>query len=101
MNGATALELLELLVTGAPAWHRDALCREYPSLNFVPARGESCDEQLAVCGRCAVRVECLEVALADPYLFGIWGGTSGRVRRTMRRARARAAMPPESSRSHR
>ncbi len=39
-----------------------------------------------VCDGCSVRVECLEVALADPELVGLLGGTTKRERRSKRRA---------------
>jgi WhiB family redox-sensing transcriptional regulator len=73
-----------------PEWHKDALCREFPGLNFFPERGERVDTLKAVCGRCAVRDECLSVALEHNDPFGIWGGTSGRERRNMRRDAAAA-----------
>ncbi len=39
----------------------------------------------ALCGRCPVRGECLDFALRSGQDFGIWGGTSERERRLMRR----------------
>jgi WhiB family redox-sensing transcriptional regulator len=40
----------------------------------------------ALCEICPVRQECLEVALVDPDLVGLWGGTTELERRGMRRA---------------
>lgn len=54
---------------------------------FFPERGASTREAKAVCGACVVKDECLEFALRTNEKFGIWGGTSERERRRMRRAR--------------
>lgn len=83
--------LVELLTAGLPAWHRDALCREYPGVSFFPVLGESSAPAKAVCGRCAVRSECADYAVDDPSLGGIWGGLSARERGRLRRARTRSA----------
>jgi len=78
----TTLELVELIRNGGPTWQRDALCREYPNLDFVPGRqGGGTTKLLQVCGRCTVRTECLAYALADPTLVGIWGGTNTAARK--------------------
>ncbi|MCL4449452.1 MAG: WhiB family transcriptional regulator [Actinobacteria bacterium] len=55
---------------------------------FFPERGASTREAKAVCRGCIVRGECLEYALKNGERFGIWGGTSERERRRIRRARA-------------
>ena len=39
-----------------------------------------------ICRRCTVRAECLAEALGDPGLVGVWGGTTERDRRVLRRA---------------
>lgn len=41
---------------------------------------------LAVCKSCPVKETCLEVALGMGDVLGIWGGTSARERRQMRRS---------------
>lgn len=38
-----------------------------------------------VCQKCPVRQPCLEEALANPGLQGVWGGTTGNERRRLRR----------------
>ena len=81
-DGAT-LDLVSLLAR--PAWHRDALCREYPQLPWIPERGQSLHDTKAVCARCMVRAECLTAGI-DGDEAGIWGGTSGQQRKTIRRA---------------
>lgn len=70
-----------------PDWHRDALCKETPGVNFFPDRGYQSTgaEAKAVCGRCLCREECLAYAMADPAIVGIWGGTSFVERQKRRR----------------
>lgn len=79
----TTLDLVALLAR--PSWHAAALCREYPGLAWFPERGQSLHETKAVCGRCSVRVECLTAGIAGDE-SGIWGGTSGQQRKTIRSA---------------
>lgn len=86
-----------------PAWHRDALCKEFPELPWYPERGQSTVETKAVCARCLVREECLAAAMSnfDDRMFGIWGGTSGRERRRRRVVSsdgAPARYPPSTER---
>lgn len=57
---------------------------------FYPERGASTADAKAVCAGCVVRDDCLEYALANGEKFGIWGGTSERERRALRRERNRA-----------
>lgn len=73
-----------------PAWKADAACRDLDPDLFFPAPGESHTEAQAVCRRCDVQAECLAYALTSDERFGVWGGTSERERRRIRRARQRA-----------
>jgi hypothetical protein len=41
-------------------------------------------EAKAICATCPYKMQCLEYALKDPSLQGIWGGTTERTRRTIR-----------------
>lgn len=82
-------ELLPLLDVDLDAlrWQLDARCAEpcYPQSMFYPERGDDVTAAKAVCAGCAVRVECLEYALAQPTPFpGVWGGLSERERRQVR-----------------
>lgn len=85
---ALMIELRSLI--DKPDWQADALCREYPDLEFFPTRGESIEPAKAVCRRCAVSEECLAYALERNEKFGMWGGTTERERRRLRRAREAA-----------
>lgn len=78
-------------------WMADALCKTTPDVNFYPGRGESTDAARAVCAVCPVRAECLEYALRIGERYGIWGGTSERERRVLRRERrAELGLPVNS-----
>ncbi len=68
-----------------PSWHRDALCRGETRSFFSTAPGNLAKAR-ALCAGCPVRQECLEVALSDPDLMGLWGGTTEAERRGMRRS---------------
>ena len=79
-------DLFELLASITPAWHADALCQEYPDVNFFPTRPGQAGRAKAVCARCLVASECLEWALGEPsWLTGVWGGTTPTDRRKLRR----------------
>lgn len=70
-----------------PAWQRDALCVEYPDVEFFPERGQPVDPAKDVCARCLVRDECLDYATALD-LDGVWGGLTRRRRQALRRPAA-------------
>jgi len=67
-------------------WKEFAACRGKLD-TFFPKRG---DNQMVVkakliCTTCNVQQECLEYALNNGDIHGIWGGKSERQRRIMRR----------------
>lgn len=72
-----------------PDWMNSGLCAEpsYDTATFFPNRGQRPDAALEVCRRCKVTDECLEYALADRTLDGIWGATTPDDRRRMRGAK--------------
>lgn len=74
-----------------PAFWRFAACRDADADWFFPDRGEDTRRAKAICAGCPVRDVCLEHNLHER--FGIWGGLSGRERRSVRaQRRADAAM---------
>ncbi len=81
-----ASALLDMIAR--PAWHGDAACKEHPELAWFPHRGEALAsvQAVAVCRECLVRSECLAVAMADPTLQGIWGGSTEAQRKLARSA---------------
>lgn len=70
-----------------PNWSEDAACVGIHDA-FFPEQGHPATPALRVCRRCPVRAECLEVALANKEDDGIWGGTTPRQRRAIRKGRA-------------
>ena len=70
-----------------PEWMPKAACRDSGVSAYFPARGESAAFAKATCAGCPVCADCLQYALDDPELHGIWGGTSERERRALRRDR--------------
>ena len=55
-----------------------ALCAEIGSEIFFPERHEANMAQIAkrICNKCDIKQKCLEYALKDPDLKGVWGGTT-------------------------
>jgi hypothetical protein len=70
-----------------PAWHQRASCWGVGPDLFFPVRTDGPPvAALAYCEECTVRSECLASALEMPSsTVGVWGGTTGRVRRGLRR----------------
>ncbi len=69
-------------------WQTTANCVGIDPDIFFPERGASTREAKALCASCKARAACLEYALEKGEKFGIWGGTSERERRRLRRIRA-------------
>lgn len=64
-------------------WQMDAACSGTDVEVFYPEKGESPKPAKRICRRCPVRADCLEYAIDDPH--GVWGGTSDRERRRLRK----------------
>lgn len=75
----------------SPPWQLFAACAGAdPGLFFTDPSASSAPGK-AVCARCPVEIECLDHAVTYPEIHGIWGGTSERQRRRLRRARRSTA----------
>jgi WhiB family redox-sensing transcriptional regulator len=64
------------------------LCAEVDPELFFPEEYDNRAAVMAaksVCGNCELTTACLTYALANPELDGIWGATTPRERRNMRR----------------
>ena len=80
-------------------WRVRAECAGYPNSLFFPTIDQTDAVQVekarAVCEVCQVSVECLQYALETNQRSGIWGGTTEKERRSLRRkwlaARRRAS----------
>lgn len=68
-------------------WQDFAACKGSDPEVFFPARGDDARPAQAICSSCAVKAACLAYALDNGEHFGIWGGTSERERRRIRRRR--------------
>lgn len=78
-GGPSFLELI-----ARPAWHADALCKEYPQVSFFPEQGGDTATPKAICARCIVRLDCAEASVGEKH--GIWAGTAPGTRRKGYRA---------------
>ena len=68
----------------------EAACREYPTDLFYPDNHtppQRVVEAKRICHVCPCHVECLAWSLEHNESHGIWGGTSERRRRELRRGR--------------
>ncbi len=59
-----------------PAWMRDAACVAADPELFFPEDGGRPYAAVRVCDGCRVRDACLDYALDDLELDGVWGGTT-------------------------
>jgi WhiB family redox-sensing transcriptional regulator len=69
-------------------WVELANCRGVDTNLFFPERGQNEIEGAGakqVCSGCVVREECLSYALRNGEKHGIWGGTTERERKKIRR----------------
>ena len=66
-------------------WQDHARCLEVDPEIFFPERGGSSRLARAVCEKCPVQAACLRYAIRNREQFGIWGNTSERERRRLRK----------------
>ncbi len=66
-------------------WAAFAACRDADPAMFFPGQEESASDAKRICQGCAVNADCLEFAFSVRAQFGIWGGTTPRERRRLRR----------------
>lgn len=64
-----------------------AQCRGEDRSLFFPSLGADTAKARVICSICPVRSECLNYAVADAEIVGIWGGTSARQRQKLRSER--------------
>lgn len=73
----------------AADWRARAACSGYPNTLFFPSIDGADEASLAkaksICGVCPVLDDCLEYALETNQRAGIWGGTSEKERKSLRR----------------
>ena len=87
------------------SWRDRAACRGADPDLFFPERGESAESARRVCARCPVREPCLDYAVTNRIVHGVWGGLTGWERRALqsrwvrasRRDRDRAILAAEAA----
>lgn len=97
-RGYRRTELTLTAPADAPGWHADAACANLlpPDAHvigwdpFFPEKGQKTGAAKRLCAACPVRHECLEEALSEVWIEGVWGGTTPRERRRILRGRAKA-----------
>lgn len=66
-------------------WKQQGVCRVADSATLYPERKSGVSEEAKkICGRRAVRAQCLVFALRTSEPYGIWGGVSSAQRRQLR-----------------
>jgi WhiB family redox-sensing transcriptional regulator len=73
-------------------WHDHALCRGVSNVDrnfdrFFPTNGSATEKAIPFCSGCPVRAECLDFAIRERIIDGIWGGLTGTQRETLRKKR--------------
>ena len=66
------------------------MCRGADLEVFFPGRGESAEPARQVCAACPARQACLDYAISNRIVHGIWGGLTERERRALRSGWLRA-----------
>ena len=77
----------DTFIPNRPRWMARARCRGLGTAAFFGDGAEQEGRAKALCAECPVQSECLEFALADRTLSGIWAGTDDADRRAIRRRR--------------
>lgn len=70
---------------GTPVWMRHRRCRDVDPALFYPDGASGVQEAKRFCHGCSVEDLCLEYAMDTGEKFGVWGGTSERERRRLRK----------------
>lgn len=76
---------LSTAIGDSPQWQARGLCRQTdPDMFYAPPSKKAAEAAKRICGRCDVRAECLQWALANDEEYGIWGGTDPQEREAMK-----------------
>jgi WhiB family redox-sensing transcriptional regulator len=65
------------------AWREKALCKKYRDIDFYSEEISIVKKSVSICHRCQVAPECLQYAISNREVFGVWGGVSQRNRRAL------------------
>jgi len=75
------------------SWRDEAACKSVPTEAFFPEEGGVPTTLAKLCAGCPVRSECLDFAVSDWTIYGIWAGTDEKERRKMRQSRQENKAP--------
>lgn len=84
-------EMLPNINISHESWESEANCIGVDPDLFFPEAGDKGEEAKEVCRGCPVQEQCLEKAIANREVGGIWGGTSESERRRIIRQRKKLA----------
>lgn len=66
-------------------WKLQGLCNQADPEAWFPDKGGANAEVKKICGRCPVRLACLQYALDTKQAWGVWGGLSEFERKALRK----------------
>lgn len=72
-------------------WKLHGVCRTVDPELWFPESSAGGFRAKRMCRSCPVQMECLEYAMANNEVFGIWGGMTTSERKKMRRMRRKLA----------
>ena len=67
-------------------WIHKGVCSQTDPEAFFPEVGASTKGAKAVCVGCEVQAQCLEYALTDITMTGVWGGKTHSERKELKKA---------------
>lgn len=75
---------------GCMSWREQARCTEVDADLFFADKGGAADTRAAkrICQQCEVITQCLHFAMTHTGIFGVWGSTTEKERRELRRRKA-------------
>tara|TARA_Y100000361_G_C11091414_1_gene306636 strand:- start:115 stop:402 length:288 start_codon:yes stop_codon:yes gene_type:complete len=85
MSDVKYRELNELLVWEPMDWADQGKCRDLQTDIFFAEGGKQAKLAKVICVACPVREECLDYAIRNFELYGIWGGYTAPERRDLRK----------------
>lgn len=66
-------------------WQDRALCKGNTALFFDNSQR---NQAKSICRRCPIWQPCLDFAMAETWVQGVWGGTTENERKKLRKARS-------------
>ena len=81
-----------VLIDKSTGWKEEAACRGMDTNHFFPEKGstQTVIEAKSVCATCRVQQKCLDFALTNHIMQGVWGGKSPSQRKEYLRIKNRS-----------